>query len=156
LILAIATVIASLAGGDPLSAQGKKGYEVVRLAVPGAASNEVNGLNDSGNVAGTAYDADDNAYGFHYDRAAGTYTPLGFGVIAKGMNNENAIVGEDDILGVGLYWSSPTATPKLLPPLTGHSHSRGYAINSVGIIVGTSYIPEDYPLTPVPSSSGAS
>jgi uncharacterized membrane protein len=35
-----------------------------------------------------------------------------------------------------------------LLPLPGHTHAKAHEINNSGIIIGTSYIPEDEPLTP--------
>ena len=67
---------------------------------------------------------------------------------ARGINQQDAIVGSDEFMGRGLYWSSPTAAPNVLPPLAGHTYSRAVAINNARIIVGESYIPEDNPVTP--------
>ena len=136
---------------SPLQAQGKGGgYSAVRLAFPGAATRSTTALklNDRANVVGTYRDAGNLTCGFHYDQATGSYTSLGVLVSAEGINQQDAMVGYDEFVGRGLYWSSPTAVPIPLPPLPGHTHSRAHAINSAGIIVGASYIPEDPPTTP--------
>jgi len=156
------TVIASLGmlsvvvATPSLWAQTKGGkYSVVRLAVPGAAtaSTGVHDLNDNGNVVGTYRDSDGVQYGFHYEHAAKTYTSLGAGVAARGINQLNQLVGElvgtDETPNTGLYWSSPSdLAPTPLPPLGAHTHSRANAINDAGVIVGSSYIPEESPVTP--------
>ena len=59
--------------GEPVNAA----YTVFRLAVPGAASTETNDLNNSSNVVGTFYDANDTPYGFFYHHANKTYVSLG-------------------------------------------------------------------------------
>ena len=61
------------------------------------------------------------------------------------------MVGTDENLNRGLYWSSPSdLSPTELPPIVGlgHTHSRAYAINDAGIIVGASFLPEDSPVHP--------
>ena len=147
-VVVAATILSSMTA----SAQGNKGgsYSLVRLAFPGAAirSTVALKLNDRANVAGTYRDASNLTCGFHYDKTTASYTSLGVMVSAEGINQEDAMVGYDEFFGRGLYWSSPTAAPKSLPPLIGHTHSRAHAINTAGIIVGASYIPEDPPVTP--------
>jgi hypothetical protein len=148
LTFATAVSIAAKPGGGG----GGASYDVVRLAYPGAAtaSTESLDLNDHGNVVGTYRDANDVQYGYYYEHATQTYRSLDAGVTVARINQLNALVGSDDDLGCGLYWSSPIdpdPTP-LLPLLGVHTHSRANAINDDGIIIGNSYIPEVSPAYP--------
>jgi len=124
-------------GGGGTSA----GYDLFRLTPPGSVAGSVEALhcNDSANVVGWYNDADGRRNGFFYNHAARSYTALGLLVQAEGLNHANAIVGEDQLQGVGLYWSSPTASPISLPPLSIHTHSTARAINGGGVIVGVSF-----------------
>ena len=116
-------------------------YNLVRLAYPGAISTEALQLNDSANVAGTYRDADNVPCGFHYDLASGAYTSLGVMTSARGINQQDAIVGQDELVGCGLYWDAPTSEPIVLPPLLPHTHSKAVAVNDARIIIGESYTP---------------
>lgn len=149
-LLAASLVALTCLVPSSVQAQKKPGYSVVRLAFPGAVARttEAFKFNDRANVVGKYRDVGDLPCGFHYDRATGAYTSLGVMTSAEGINQQDALVGFDELFGCGLYWSSPAAAPKLLPPLSGHTHSRAHAINNSGIIVGASYIPEDPPVTP--------
>ncbi len=104
-------------------------YSVVRLAFPGAAaaSTEAQDLNDKGNVAGSYRNSAGVKCGFHYQYAATVpYTSLGGGVTARGLNRHDELVGSDDTLSIGLYWSSPVdTTPTPLLPLV-----RAYTLAS--------------------------
>ncbi len=147
-LLAFTLVALACLVPSPALAQRKPGYSVVRLAVPGALarSTEASDFNNRANVVGTYHNADDLRCGFHYDQATGLYTSLGCLVSAQAINQNDAIVGHDELSGWGLYWSSPTvAAPKVLPPFPGHSDSRAYAINNAGIIVGVSLNPIPVP-----------
>ena len=139
---------ATLALGQTTAWAQKTGYTAFRLAVSGAVSTEVTDLNDSSNVVGNFYDANHFPTGFFYQHASKTYVTLGAGANALGMNQNNQIVGFDNVWNVGRYWDSPTAASIPLMPLPGHTHSKAHEINNTGIIIGTSYIPEDEPLTP--------
>jgi hypothetical protein len=155
----MALTAAMVLGNASIFAQGKKpgggggggtGYQVVRLAAPGSATRSTwaYDLNDRGNVVG---DYDDNSGarpGFHYERSTNTYQSLGVGTTARGVNQLDEIVGTDEIASVGLYWSSPGADPVPLLPLTGHTHSRAVTLNNAGIVIGSSFIPEEAPITP--------
>jgi len=150
-----AALAASLAFGNSAAcAQGKKpagaAYQVVRLQYPGSAQRTTWALelNDRGNAVGDYEDVDGNSYGYHYDFAANDFRSLGLGTKAHGVNQFNEIVGTDEIWNVGLYWGSPGAEPIPLFPLAGHTHSRAVALNNAGVIIGSSYIPEDPPVTP--------
>jgi hypothetical protein len=120
------------------------------LTFPGATQRPTRAfdLNDHGNVVGRYEDNSGAAHGFHYQRSTNTYRSLGIGTRANRVNQLDGIVGTDEIGNVGLYWSSPSAEPVPLLPLAGHTHSQAYALNNTGIIVGTSFIPEDAPVTP--------
>ncbi len=155
--LGMALASALISGDSSASAQGKKpggggggtpAYQVVRLSVPGAVRRQANDLNDQGNVVGEFNDAGGMVHGFHYELASNTYLSLGAGVTAAGVNRLDEIVGTDEIASVGLYWSSPDAGPVPLLPLARHTHSEAVALNDAGIIIGSSYIPEDAPVTP--------
>jgi hypothetical protein len=111
-------------------------YTLVRLAYPNAVRTHASRLNDLANVAGTYYDADNSPSGFYYDRASGAYTSLGSGTSAWGINQQNAIVGRDELLGRGLYWATPTAVPLELPSLGDDGSSDAQEVNDAGIITG--------------------
>ncbi len=126
---AVIAVAAILVLASACWAQGKGGYTVVRLAFPGSAtaSTDTHDLNDQGNVVGTYRDSGGVQFGFYYQRATNTYTSLGAGVTVRGINQSNEVVGTDENLNRGLYWSSPSdLAPTELPPLVGlgHTHSR--------------------------------
>jgi len=152
--MALAVVLAI--GNSSAFAQGKKPgggtptYQVVRLVFPGAAERTTwaYDLNDRGNVVGEFEDAGGSRYGFQYERATNIYQSLGVDTTASGINQLDEIVGTDEIGNVGLYWSSPGAVAVPLWPLAGHTHSRAVALNDAGIIIGSSFIPEDAPVTP--------
>jgi len=121
-------------------------YDLFRLSPPGAVAGSVEALqcNDSANVVGWYNDADGLRNGFFYNHATRSTTSLGYTSLgalrqAEGLNHTNQIVGYDQLLGVALYWSSPTALPISLPPLPMHTHSTARAINGDGIIVGVSF-----------------
>jgi hypothetical protein len=116
-------------------------YDLFRLAPPGSVAGSVEALqcNDSANVVGWYNEADGLRNAFFYNHAARTYTSLGPLIHAEGLNHANEIVGYDQLQGVGLYWSSPTVSPRALPPLPIHTHSTTRAINGDGIIVGVSF-----------------
>lgn len=149
-VLAASLATANYAG----SAQGKKTgtptYQVVRLTFPGAAvgTTWAYDLNDRGIAVGEYEDTSGTLYGFHYQSSTDSYQSLGAGNIARGVNQLDEVVGTDTIAGVGLYWNSPDAEPVVLNPLPGHTHSQAVALNDSGIIIGSSYIPEDAPVTP--------
>jgi hypothetical protein len=121
---------------------GNPGYSLVRLVPPNLAIKEtrVLELNEQGNVVGT-FEEDSGASGsFYYNQTTGSYQLLGDDTSAFGINNSDRIVGEDNALGLGLYWSSPLdSNPTPLNPLTDHTHSRAYCVNNAGIIAGASY-----------------
>ncbi len=120
---------------------GSANYSLVRLAYPGATRTEALQLNDRANVAGTYRDADDVSHGFHYDFASGDYTSLGDLTSAQGINQQDAIVGQDELVGCGLYWDAPNAVPIVLPPLPPDTHSKAWRVNDARIIIGESYNP---------------
>lgn len=119
-------------------------YDLFRLSPPGAAAGSVEALqcNDSSNVVGWYRDSGNQNNGFFYNHSARSYTSLGVRTRAVGLNQSNEIVGEDLLLGVGLYWSSPSTAPIVLPPLAIHTHSKARAINESGLIIGQSYTPD--------------
>jgi hypothetical protein len=146
---------ASLFAASPEAvAQGKKAsgpaYQVVRLAFPGAAerSTWAYDLNDRKSVVGEYNDSSGISHGFHYERTTNTYRSLGIGTRAQGINELDEIVGFDEVEQVGLFWPSPSAEPVPLLPLPGHTHSRAARLNNAGIVIGSSFIPEDAPVTP--------
>src|SRR5262245_33470273 len=150
---ATALAVALLSGNPAAFAQGKKpaaAYDVVRLAVPGSAlrSTWAYDLNDDANVVGDYRDGGGAPHGFHFERSTNSYQSLGTGTRARGVNQLDEIVGIDEVNQVGLYWSSPHAEPVPLLPLAGHTHSQAQTLNNFGVIIGTSYIPEDAPVTP--------
>ena len=144
----VAVIVGSTLAIEALAQPPKKGgggssaaYDLFRLSPPGAVAGSVEALhcNDSANVVGWYNDADGLRNGFFYNHAARSYTSLGILLQAEDLNHANEIVGCDQLLGVGLYWSSPTASPIALPPLAVHTHSTARAINGDGIIVGVSF-----------------
>ncbi len=61
---------------------------------------------------------------------------LAAGDFAAAMNEWGEIIGSNGFSG--LYWSSLTATPLVLPPLASGSVTEPYGINADGVIVGES------------------
>ncbi len=59
---------------------------------------------------------------------------LAAGDFAAAMNEWGEIIGSNGFSG--LYWSSLTATPLVLPPLASGSVTEPYGINADGVIVG--------------------
>jgi len=147
-LVIVATILASETFAQPPGKGGGGGsstaYDLFRLSPQGAIAGSVAALqcNDSANVVGWFNDANGLRTGFFYNHAARSYSTLGEHSRAVGLNHANEIVGEDLLLGVGLYWSSPSTTPIALPPLPFHTHSKARAINGAGIIVGDSYTPD--------------
>ncbi len=72
----------------------------------------------------------------HLDIASGSYTTLPGSVWATGVNKWNEVVGSDNVSG--LFWSSPTASPIALAPLSGDLTSWAEGINDDGIVIGAS------------------
>ena len=60
---------------------------------------------------------------------------------AQGINQQDAIVGQDELVGCGLYWDAPNAVPIVLPPLPPYTHSKAWRVNDARIIIGESYNP---------------
>ncbi len=144
LSLAVASESLAQGGGKPGGGGGggsSTAYNLFRLSAPGAAasSTEAHRMNDAANVVGSYRDAANVRYGFYYHHASETYTSLGTMTSASGMNQSDAIVGQDELLGLGVYWSSPSSPPLLLPPLAEHEYSKAISINDDGMIVGESY-----------------
>lgn len=125
-------------------------YQIVRLTPPVAnlASAIADDLNGSGNVVGDYRTADGATGAYFYRASSRQFTLLGPALQASGINAQDVIVGVDDVLHCGLYWSSPTATPTPLLPLAQHTHATARMINQARVVVGSSYIPEDTPEHP--------
>ncbi len=148
--LCLSIVLTGLLTADAVAQKPGKGgggggtsaaYDLFHLTPPGSVAGSVEALhcNDSANVVGWYNDANGLRNGFFYNHAARSYTSLGLLVEANDLTHANAIVGYDQLQGMGLYWSSPTASPISLPPLPIHTHSTARAINGGGIIVGVSF-----------------
>jgi hypothetical protein len=148
--LCLSIVLTGLLTADAVAQKPGKGgsgggtsaaYDLFRLTPPGSVAGSVEALhcNNSANVVGWYNDANGLRNGFFYNHAARSYTSLGLLVEANDLTHANAIVGYDQLQGMGLYWSSPTAPPISLPPLPIHTHSAARAINGDGIIVGVSF-----------------
>lgn len=143
LVIAMAGFLAVEADAQPPKKGGGGGsnYAIVRLQ-PTADATEVTAadVNNAANVVGT-YSSNSSRIAYFYQHSALSgqeYTSLGSDFTPYGLNHHNAIVGQDEQLRLGTYWSSPSASPDLLPPLPGDDVSRGQDLNDAGVIVGFS------------------
>lgn len=125
---------------------GGAAYTIVPFLPPDLASNysNVSDLNDQGHAVGFVRLTNGDFQAVHLDMATGVYTALQGGAFAGGVNNLNQIVG-DDGAGSSLFWSSPTAQPVTLPPLSGDTETWISAVNDDGMVVGTSLGPNQPP-----------
>jgi hypothetical protein len=99
-------------------------------------------INENGNVVGSvAFGTTDVAAYWRVNGKGSQIFPLANNAIAYGLNDREEIVGlgsvsADPPLVAGYYWSSPTATPRALPPLVEGLASVAYDINDDGVICG--------------------
>jgi hypothetical protein len=120
-------------------------YTIIPFAPPDVVSERsyVAHVNDSGQAVGSAERLNDGvSLAVHYDIDGEEYTLLAGGSYAEEVNNLNQTVGsfcDPNGLATALFWSNPSATPVVIPPLDGHNHSFCTAINDAGVIVGYSY-----------------
>lgn len=149
-----AGMLACLLYTDAVQAKGppkQAAYTIIPFLPPEIESiaSGVSDLNNQGHAVGWAEMADGTTQALHLDLVTGLYTSLlGDGRLgAGGVNNINQIVGGNDI--DGLFWSSPSAEPIVLPPLPGDVRSWATAINDAGIILGGSDDDFIYPATGV-------
>jgi len=141
----------SAAGPNPNHTTGGGGgggeappYTIIPFLPPDlqTVGSQVTDLNETGQAVGSAdlYNGLGGARAVHLDVAAGVYTLLSGGSVARGINNLNQTVGYVELPDVteALFWSGPTADPVSLPPLPGDVDSYAFAINDDGIVVGSS------------------
>ena len=133
-------------GGGGGGNGGTATYSIIPFVPSGFDSGYANDLNEMGQAVGEAnIAAGQPGQAVHFDIASGTYTLLESGAYpastAFDVNDQNQIVGamaNGSSDTVGVFWSSPTAAPTLLPPLPGDAHSRATGLNHTGLVVGES------------------
>lgn len=152
--LPAATVAVGLACATPLTAQIL--YDIVDLGTLNEHESTVEGINNSGQVAGTFTDENFDEHAYRYDADTDTMIDLGTlgGTEAEAydINNNGEIVGQADTSDYGepyhafLYSNGNMID---LGTLSGDEDSRARAINDQGDLIGSSsnsygYGPEIY------------
>lgn len=128
-------------GGGGGTDKNATAYTIIPFLPPGPASTAsfVNGLNEQGQAVGTVEYPDGELKAVHFDIASDVYTELQDGENAYGVNKLNQTVGTiGGDLSLAAFWSTPSASPVVLPPLSGDVESVATAINDSGVIVGSS------------------
>lgn len=136
-------VLQSMMAIPALSQPTSSKYTLVRLQpTSNAAGVTAKDFNNASNVVGS-HQSSSGLTGYFYDHAAAAgqnYTLLGIRYRPYGINELNEIVGSDDQIQLGVYWSSPISAPVWLPPLPSDAVTRGHDINTAGVIVGVSRV----------------